>query len=356
MQVLFISQQLRNESNILNGGDVCSKTLYESFCFSVGKENVKLISIPEEKKVYKRYIDYLFLRNMYTRKQESQIVREINESKYDVIVLDGSWFGRILKKISDRKRVILFLHNIEIDYSKQRFKKNFFTIFKLRSVLLNEKTAICYSNYIFTLNNRDQDLLKKYYNRKADLLLPIVIEDTYSGINRNLNIKNEYGKFLLFVGSYFAPNIEGIKWFIENVMPNVNRKLLIVGKNMERLKFLETSNVKILGTVDDLEELYIKAEAVVIPIFSGGGMKVKTAEAMMYGKKIYATEEALTGYDIQNMSYIIECNTAEQFIENINKNVENDYYHPEVRERFLEKYEKKNRDLAVKEFLQNKFR
>ena len=124
---------------------------------------------------------------------------------------------------------------------------------------------------------------------------------------------------------------------------------------MEHLKFLETSNVKVIGTVDNLDELYIKAEAVVIPIFSGGGMKVKTAEAMMYGKKIYGTEEALTGYDIQNMDYIIECNTAEQFIENINMNSGNDYYHSEVRERFLEKYEQKNRDLAVKEFLQGKF-
>ena len=224
MKVLFISQQLRNAGNVLNGGDVCSKTLYESFCFSVGKENVKLISIPEEKNIYKRYIDYLFLRNMYTKKQESQIVREINESKYDVIVMDGSWFGRLLKKISDKKQVILFLHNIEIDYSKQRFKQNFLTIFKLRSVLLNERAAVRYSNYIFTLNSRDKNLLEKYYSRKADLLLPIVIEDTYSGISRNLNIKNEYGKFLLFVGSYFAPNVEGIKWFVENVMPKVNKK------------------------------------------------------------------------------------------------------------------------------------
>lgn len=353
MKVLFISQQLKDNGEVLSGGDVCSKSLYKSFCLSVGEENVKLISIPEEKKVYKRYVNYLFLRNMYTKRKENQLLREINESTYDFIVLDGSWFGKLLNKVSDKRKVILFLHNIEIDYSWQRFKKNIFTVFKLVSIFFNERAALYHSTYIFVLNKRDKDLLWKYYGRKADLMLPIVIEDRYTESNRSLLEESEYEGSLLFVGSYFSPNVEGIEWFAKNVMPKVNRKLFIAGKNMEHVKFLETSNVKVLGTVDDLEELYIRAEAVVIPIFSGGGMKVKTAEAMMYGKKIYGTKEALIGYDVQNVSHIIECNTKEQFIDNINTSQETAYFYPEVRQRFLEKYEQTSRDLSVKQFLQN---
>lgn len=355
MQVLFVSQQLRGNNEVLNGGNVVSQSLYKSFCYAVGKDNVKLVSVPEEEKVYKRYIDYLFLRNMYTKKQENQITKEINELKYDLIVLDGSWFGKLLDRISEKKDVILFLHNIEIDYSKQRFKKNCLTLFKLRSVSINEKAAIAYSKYVFVLNNRDQKLLMEYYGRNADLLLPVVIDDTYSEIDEKQIGENIDENTLLFVGSYFSPNVEGIKWFIENVMPKVKKKLLIAGKNMERIKALENSSVKVLGTVDDLGKLYMQAEAVVLPIFSGGGMKVKTAEAMMYGKKIYGTKEALTGYDIKDIDTIIECNTAEQFVENINKNQEEELFYPEVRKRFLEKYQQKSRNFAVKEFLTNNF-
>ena len=36
--------------------------------------------------------------------------------------------------------------------------------------------------------------------------------------------------------------------------------------------------------VDDLAPYYKKAAAVIMPIFMGGGMKVKTAEALMNGK------------------------------------------------------------------------
>lgn len=92
-----------------------------------------------------------------------------------------------------------------------------------------------------------------------------------------------------------------------------------------------------------------------LPILSGGEMKVKTAEAMMHGKKIYGTKEALTGYDIQDIDTIIEGYTAEQFIKNINKNQEKELFYLEVRKRFLEKYQQKSRNFAVKEFLTNNF-
>lgn len=351
MHILFISQQLEKNKNVLGGGDVCSKSLYQSFCLAVGKNNVKLICIPQEQKIYKRYIQYLFLRNMYTKKQEKQIVKEINDVEYDLIVLDGSWFGRILTSIA-KKKVVLFLHNIEIDYSLQRYKKNCLTFLKLNSVRKNEMYAVKSADYICVLNNRDEKLLQKYYGRKADLLLPIVLEDKYSEHEQEYKEKEDY---LLFVGSYFTPNIEGIKWFIQNVMPYIHVKLVVAGKNMEHLKKLENSNVKIFGTVEDLSEIYVNAMAVVLPIFSGGGMKVKTAEALMYGKKIYATNEALQGYEIEGISSICECNSSEEFIENINKEQEKRKFYSENRELFLKKYEQKNRNKAVEEFLLDKF-
>lgn len=354
MQVLFISQQLRNK-NILNGGDIGSRTLYKAFCFAVGKNNVKLIDVPEEKKVYKRYFNYLFMRNMYTKKQENQLIEEINNLNYDLIVLDGSWFGRLLNRVRKKKNVILFLHNIEVDYSIQRFRRNFLTFIKLINILSNEKTAIKYAKHILVLNDRDQYMLAKYYKREADLQIPVVISDRYIDDKQKIIDESDKEENLLFVGSYFSPNVEGIKWFIQNVMPYVNKKLIIAGKGMERLKYLETANVKVVGTVNDLDNLYIKSEAVVMPIFSGGGMKVKTAEAMMYGKKIFATDEALNGYDISNLNCIFRCNTAEEFCENINLQQDKKSFYSDIRKRFLQKYEQSSRNQLIKDFLTNEF-
>ena len=71
-------------------------------------------------------------------------------------------------------------------------------------------------------------------------------------------------------------------------------------------------------------------------------MKVKTAEAMMYGRHIFASDEALEGYEVDGIDGIERCNTAEEYIKAINnffnsgKKVEYEYY---VRKLFLEKYE-----------------
>ena len=90
----------------------------------------------------------------------------------------------------------------------------------------------------------------------------------------------------------------------------------IVGKNFEKVRQeLEQKNVKVIGTVDNLEEYYYRFPVIVMPILYGAGMKVKTAEAMMYGKTILASDEALVGYETDGIKGIFRCNTAEEYIE-----------------------------------------
>ena len=56
----------------------------------------------------------------------------------------------------------------------------------------------------------------------------------------------------------------------------------------------------------------------VLPIFKGGGMKVKTCESLMYGKNILATDESWEGYDLDCEMAGGRCNTAQDFIDRIN--------------------------------------
>ena len=98
----------------------------------------------------------------------------------------------------------------------------------------------------------------------------------------------------------FSPNYDGIKWFAENVMTELkDYHLIIVGKDFEQKKDeLENVNVHVVGTVESLEKYYYSENIMVMPIFYGDGMKIKTAEAMMYGKIILASDEALEGYEV----------------------------------------------------------
>ena len=79
-------------------------------------------------------------------------------------------------------------------------------------------------------------------------------------------------------------------------------------------------------------------------------MKVKTAEALMFGKHILGTEEALVGYD--NLDDCI-CSSADDFITKIMQSYENRHikYCQANRELYLEKYSVKSLERYLKKIL-----
>ena len=103
----------------------------------------------------------------------------------------------------------------------------------------------------------------------------------------------------------------------------------------------------------NLEDYYDQADAMVMPIFVGDGMKVKTAEALMYGKPMFATDEALEGYDVEGISGIYRCNSAKEFIDMINEQIINGYSE-EVRKLFVHNYSTERNKDRFENFLKEK--
>ena len=213
--------------------------------------------------------------------------------------------------------------------------------------------AVKYCDKCIVLNDRDNVELIKYYKRSADMFLPVYYKDT-AKINTVSLDQDEFR--ILFVGGKFWPNILGITWFVENVMPKLNKraKLYIVGRGMEYLQeeelFNKTKNVTVVGGVENLDYWYNSANITVGPIFHGDGMKTKTAEALMYGKKFIGTTEALCGYiGLDDCC----CNTAEEFITTINKLVKEDrkLYYPEMRKLYEDNYSVASSNKKIKVLL-----
>ncbi len=110
---------------------------------------------------------------------------------------------------------------------------------------------------------------------------------------------------MLFVGSHaHAPNVDGLDWFLNEVMPLLQASgekplLTVVGSGMEayRPPAAAANFVRILGQVDDptLHTCYDKARLVVAPLRFGGGVKGKVLEAIEYGVPCVMTSVAAQG-------------------------------------------------------------
>lgn len=369
MNSLFISSNLIFENKSSGGRRVSYnnreylKNVTDGKCYTlyILFDKKPSIALPENEFFYvgctnkfSSTLNYLRGYAMATPKIKRRVAKFIKENNIDVVFFDSSIFGKILKYVKRKTKVrtICFMHNVEKKYAYSRVKKESFMYYPYYwAYSLNEKISTKYADKLISINKRDADEVLSLYKRTPDLIVPATFDDVFQ-FNRAKECESNE-KQLLFVGSLFQPNIEGLKWFCKNVMPNVKVSLVVVGKGLEILKEeLEDENIKIIGTVDDLSDYYYRAKAVVMPIFTGSGMKVKTAEAMMYGKPLFATDEGLEGY-IDTSSEIFRCNTSQEFIEAINgffiSNVNG--FSDSVRNIFVENYCADNYKFCFKSLL-----
>ena len=239
---------------------------------------------------------------------------------YDVVFVDRSVFGIVAKRLKEsgyRGRVVCFFHNVEVVYFSAKYSNKFNP---MRWLVVpcadrNDRWSCRYADRTIALSTRDDEELFRRYGRHADVLIPVAFVDRYKRDTYPSELTAEK-PLCMFLGAYFPANVEGIEWFVKNVLPKVNIRMQIVGKGMEKLKEAEwmRPDIEVLSNVPDLEPLFEGADIMVLPIFKGSGMKVKTCESLMYGKNIIGTPEAWSGYELDYAKAGACCLTTDEFI------------------------------------------
>lgn len=128
---------------------------------------------------------------------------------------------------------------------------------------------------------------------------------------------------VLFAASHQSPNVDGLKWFLSNVwlyLPKRKFELNVCGSICEVPEIKELigrkaiSNVRSLGLVDDLDAQYTDADLVVNPCPYGSGMKVKTVEALSFGRPLVTTSAGAEGLRKGAGRSFLVADTARDFI------------------------------------------
>lgn len=126
---------------------------------------------------------------------------------------------------------------------------------------------------------------------------------------------------ILHVGTMFwPPNVTGVAWFAREVLPRVwqeapDARFVIVGKNppAEVQALAADPRIEVTGYVADATPYLAAADAFVVPLHAGGGMRVKILDAWLWGLPIVSTPIGAEGINLRDGENILLAGDPEAF-------------------------------------------
>ena len=126
---------------------------------------------------------------------------------------------------------------------------------------------------------------------------------------------------IVFVGAMsFPPNIEAVRWFVSDVMPILRVSwpsvhLSIVGRDPSSVvrALADDPSVTVTGEVADVRPFLSRAQVVIAPMVSGGGIKNKVLEAFAMERAVVATPLAVEGIAALAGRDLLVAETAAEF-------------------------------------------
>ena len=123
-----------------------------------------------------------------------------------------------------------------------------------------------------------------------------------------------------FIGSFgHPPNVQAVRYFVESVLPLIHQKIsdvkfVVAGKNPPpEIAQLASEHVDFVGFVPNLAEFFASSAVVVIPLLSGGGIKIKTLDALAAGAPIVSTSIGAEGIGAINEQHLLVRDSAASF-------------------------------------------
>ncbi|MDP2724365.1 MAG: glycosyltransferase family 4 protein [Bacteroidales bacterium] len=266
-----------------------------------------------------------FISNDFDRKLREVLTRDC----YDIVQIETLFMSPYLSTIRELSsaKIVLRAHNIE-----HRIWKRVASISKnlLKKVYLNhlsstleryEKEIIKDYDGVVPISSFDAPFFTNHTNHPV-MALPTGIDP-----NRIPEIKTGETEHALFhIGAMnWMPNEEGIKWFIDQVWPEVHAelpdlKLYIAGREMPSwLSNLHSNQIEVVGEVEDAWEFIQSKSILIAPLFSGSGIRIKIIESMAMGKVVISTTIGAEGINYTNGLNILIADDATEFAEAVKK-------------------------------------
>ena len=302
------------------------------------KTGIELIDVDLDVKPMNAFLN-LFTKKSYhverfiSKEFSARLIEVLEKEQFDVVQLEMLYMAPYVEDIRAHSKAMIVLraHNVEHKIW-ERIAKETHSPFKrwyinhlAKTLKEYELNALETVDGVAAITRKDAAFFRKYCSKP-------VIDIPYGVYPEEFTPKYEIEskpKFYHIGSMNWMPNEEGIRWFIDEVLPKTVEKVPnfvyhLAGRNMpEWLKEMKDPHVNVIGEVPDAKAFVSDHDVAIVPLLSGSGIRIKIIESMAMGKTVITTRVGAEGilYD-EEVNIIIAENKAKmvEAIRSLNEN------------------------------------
>jgi polysaccharide biosynthesis protein PslH len=303
-------------------------------------EAIHLVAIDNRVKMVDAFLNLFSAQSYHVQRYVSEAfadkLRELLAAEeYDLVQLETLYLAPYIGVIraNSRARIVLRSHNVEYEIWKRVMEnttmlaKKWYLGLLTRRLKAFEVSHLNEYDLLVAITQRDLDFYRYKGCRLPACVVPIGLEvSRYNDILSLMGAQKSSKQDLscCFIGSLdWLPNIEGVRWLLDKVWAAVREKmpnavLHIAGRNTPDWLLSGTwAGVNIAGEVADAAQFIAQHDIMLVPLHSGGGMRVKILEGMALEKVIITTTLGIEGIGAQHGQEALIADNAADFAQEI---------------------------------------
>jgi glycosyltransferase involved in cell wall biosynthesis len=230
----------------------------------------------------------------------------LHRTQYDLVQFEGSHMAHYLATAHDAGLpTVLHLHNMEWVLA-QRFARTvrgplrWFVNLQAARMMRFETAACAKADLCLTFTPEDSARVRQLVPGARVAVMPGGVD-----VGRYLGFRDaEDPRAVVLLGAFdWPPNVDSARWFYRAIWPRIVRSVpearcILVGKQPppEFYRWQEKGpSVIVTGYVEDVRPYLAMAAVVVVPLRSGGGMRLKIPEAFAMKKAVVSTRLGAEG-------------------------------------------------------------
>lgn len=192
---------------------------------------------------------------------------------------------------------------------------------EVRLIRKLEGAACRRAQAVLAVSEHDRDALQEVAGASASITIVPITVDVEQFAPVYAERAPEAGRVLTIGTMFWPPNSEGVLWWLREGYTQLHVQCpevtydIVGARPPQALQTLAESceGVHVHGYVADAQPFWMHAAVLVVPLLSGGGVRVKILEAMAMGVPVVSTTVGCEGLDVQDGEHLLIADTPIAF-------------------------------------------